>query len=420
MATFNPFKSRFWTDTLSDPAHLFGESDEDAARRAQISGIQQSAFNDLDRAIPGQLYTDDELKQLPEFADLQRQASHGQITPQELERRVEMLRRHGNSVEYGQVDGNSLDYIDPEYINGRTQGYDAETADNAYGRAIGGEAEREGLAGSQRSSIDRTMDIANQGGLSAIDRARIAEQRAGQEQWLKGQRGATLADMQERGLSGSGAEMASILSDQQASADRNALAGTQIEGMAQQRQDQALRDAFSMSSDARGQSFDEASHAADATNEMNRWNSQVGTDANRYWADVQNRGIEQDVGIHNAAEGANSDIRNNNAYYNQGQRDRGQDATRQEGWNFYNAQAQNAAGRTGAQTQLIQGNIDADAARDQQQTQAVGQIFGTIASAPNNNNNNQNNQPNGQRLNPIDTEKEKSGTVSLPKGKFLV
>lgn len=303
-----------------NPFGIFGESKGDKKERQ--AGFRQSGENldALRDRIPG-TQTAQEFYNSPQNQELLRRVMNGEITSEEAQALQAPLLANatGAPIEYGTVDPKALDYVSDDL-----QGYESTFMDGTAFDNLQGQDEREGYAGTQQSALDRVLGIANEGGLTAIDRARIAEQRAGEEQWLRGQRGATLANMEARGMGGSGAELASIFDSQQSSANRNAMSGTQIEALAQQRQDQALRDSFGMSSDARRQSFGEASDIATAQDRTNQWNSQLGTNQARYFSDVMNQGTIMDSGTRNA-----------NTYDTRDQGDRGADATRDaERWRY--------------------------------------------------------------------------------------
>jgi len=188
-----------------------------------------------------------------------------------------------------------------------------------------------GDAGRVQNSQDMTratrgvFDIAQQGGLSAIDRARIAETRANENQWQKGQRGATLANMQARGIGGGGAELASMFDQQQAGANRNMMADTEMEGMAQQRQDSAWRDAFDMSNRQSTQSFDQDAQRATANDLISQNNAASTTAANLYNAGVRQKVRTHDVDGVNDTNNANTDITNRQSEFNNDQAWRGID-----------------------------------------------------------------------------------------------
>lgn len=124
----------------------------------------------------------------------------------------------------------------------------------------------------QWDALAGMRDIYNQGGLTAIDRARIAEARAGEDAYLRGQRESTLADMQARGMGGSGMELLSQLAAQQEAGQRMASAGLETEAMALARRDAALKGAGDFSTLLRDQQWDEDVAKAEARDAVDRLN----------------------------------------------------------------------------------------------------------------------------------------------------
>lgn len=127
----------------------------------------------------------------------------------------------------------------------------------------------------QRRALSELTGIVDQGGLTAIDRARIADTRADADQYLRGQREATLANMEARGMRGSGAELMAQLQAQQAAGQRMSDENLQTEAMAQRRAMEALGMLGGQAGQVRGQSYGEASNLAQAGDAMNRYNQQA-------------------------------------------------------------------------------------------------------------------------------------------------
>lgn len=200
------------------------------------------------------------------------------------------------------------DYGTPDTVGDKlSDGYDVSRTPDSGMRNVN--ADPNSIA-AQNEALQGFRDIAHQGGLTAIDRARMEQERQAQEQWLRGQRGATLRNMQQRGLGGSGAELASIFDSEQNAANRNAAGDLNTEALAQQRAMDALGMTGSMGATIRGQSFDEGARRAQAQDIINRENAQMTTDRNRYGADVRNQGVYTDVGNTNTTRNANTDIHN--------------------------------------------------------------------------------------------------------------
>jgi hypothetical protein len=103
----------------------------------------------------------------------------------------------------------------------------------------------------QLRAADELFGLYEQGGRGAQDRAARAEARASSEDWLKGQRDADMQNLSERGMSGSGAELATMLGDRQQAASRLSAADLSASASAEQRALDALMGGNAVSSDVR-------------------------------------------------------------------------------------------------------------------------------------------------------------------------
>lgn len=92
----------------------------------------------------------------------------------------------------------------------------------------------------QRRAMGELFGLWDSGGATALERARRAQARAESENWLEGQRLADMQDLAERGMSGSGAELASLQADRQAAASRLSMADLETDAALEERAMQAL------------------------------------------------------------------------------------------------------------------------------------------------------------------------------------
>lgn len=93
----------------------------------------------------------------------------------------------------------------------------------------------------QQSVVDELGSIYEQGGQTARDRMLRAKARSESENWLRGQREADMQDLAERGMSGGGAEILSLLGDRQDAASRLSMADLQASADAEERALAALQ-----------------------------------------------------------------------------------------------------------------------------------------------------------------------------------
>jgi hypothetical protein len=148
-------------------------------------------------------------------------------------------------------------------------------------------ADPESIA-AQRESLGGLREIISGRGMTEADRARL--QLAQQEQggFMRGQREAVQQNMAERGMGGSGSELAGLLSGQQAATQGLASTNAQMAIAAQQRHDAALQGLGGLGGQMRGQSFGEAASRASAQDAINQFNAR--TQAQQ---EMQHKGLYQ-------------------------------------------------------------------------------------------------------------------------------
>jgi len=157
----------------------------------------------------------------------------------------------------------------------------------------------------------------SQTGLSAIDRAALSEiqnQIATQE---KGQRESILQNMAQRGLSGSGQELAAQLASSQAASQLASQQGMQQAAQAQQARVNALNNLANLSSGIEQTDFERQTQKAQAQDIINQFNVQ-----NRNTAGLRNLQTQQDLANLNVQERnriaqANADLMNKQIMQNQ-------------------------------------------------------------------------------------------------------
>jgi hypothetical protein len=150
----------------------------------------------------------------------------------------------------------------------------------------------------------------SQTGLSAIDRAALSEiqnQIAAQE---RGQRESILQNMAQRGLSGSGQELAAQLQSSQAASQMASQQGLQQAAQAQQARVNALSNLSNMASGIEQTDFERQAQKAQAQDIINQFNVQ-----NRNTAGLRNLQTQQDLANINVQERnriaqANADLMN--------------------------------------------------------------------------------------------------------------
>jgi len=125
----------------------------------------------------------------------------------------------------------------------------------------------------QIDALNRLNDISESGGITDEDRARLDQ--IGREEAIreKGQREALLRNAAARGTAGSGLNLAQQLQNQQSSADRASVRGTQVNADAARRAFDATQSAGQLGGQLRSQDFGEQAAQAQAQDAINRFNS---------------------------------------------------------------------------------------------------------------------------------------------------
>jgi hypothetical protein len=218
----------------------------------------------------------------------------------------------------------------------------------------------------QNNALSQLEEIGNSGGLRLQDKAALQESMLENQARDRANRQAISADMQRRGLGGSGFEVASQLQGQQATADRDAQNSLKIAAEAQNRALKAIEGAGQLAGQFRGQDFNEQSARATAADRINQFNTQNLRDVSAANTAALNRA--QEVNLQNA-----QDIANRNTQLANQEQMHNKSLVQQQ---FQN-QAQKAAGMSGQYGQLAQ-----NAQRQGQlEGNAISNIGGGLAGA---------------------------------------
>lgn len=223
------------------------------------------------------------------------------------------------------------------------------------------------LRQAQMGALARLQQL-GQGGLQPEDIANLAainQQAAGQ---ANAQNAATLQNMQQRGIGGSGAELASKLANAQGAANTQMMAGLNVQGQAAQRALQALAQSGQLGGQMENQQFGEAAQKAQAQDIINRFNAANQQQVAGNNVNIANQGQYYNVGNRNATNNANVDIRNKQSTYNA-------NVPQQVYQNAMQKQAAVYQGQQAMANQKMQ-----DAARTQQMWGQLGQAAGQGAA----------------------------------------
>lgn len=206
-----------------------------------------------------------------------------------------------------------MQYIEP-YQNAVLQGKltpEEATAQLVKDTSLKGITVPPEILAAQRQSLSKITEVVNEGGLTAIDRARLADIREQQDTIARGNSEAIIQNAQQRGVSGSGLEQAQLLLNQQAAATRSARAGTDVAAEAQRRALEAMSLQGNLAGTQRSQAFNEQSQIASAQDAIDKFNTSF-----------QNQTSAANVAARNAAAAANLAEQQRISEFNIGQRER--------------------------------------------------------------------------------------------------
>lgn len=153
------------------------------------------------------------------------------------------------------------------------------------------------LRKAQEDALAALQDISENKGLTAADRAQLAQIETQENTAARGQREAILQNAAERGISGSGLELMSQMQNQQEAATRKSQRDLDVAGMAQQRALQALIQSGQMGGQMEQADFERQAQVAAAQDAINRFNTQ-----NQQQVNMANVQARNDAAARNLAE----------------------------------------------------------------------------------------------------------------------
>lgn len=146
----------------------------------------------------------------------------------------------------------------------------------------------------QMQALSQLQGISREGGMTAEDKANLAEIQGKNAAAERGSREAIAMNARERGISGSGIDMVNQMLNEQGSAGNQNLQGLEVAKQAQARALAAIQASGQLGGQIEGQQFGEESSKATAQDAINKFNA----------ANKQNVGLTN-VATNNAAQEAN-------------------------------------------------------------------------------------------------------------------
>lgn len=182
--------------------------------------------------------------------------------------------------------------------------------------AVGEIALDPGYKTAQLRALDELSAIGDAGGLRLSDEAQIEDALSKVRQQERGSREAIMANARERGVAGSGMELAAQLSNQQNSAENAHREGLNVAAMAQDRALQAIMQGGQLAGDIRGQEYGEKLDAARAADEINRFNTTNQIGMNTRNVGSRNAAQEYNLGNKQRIMDSNVGLKNDEQRYN--------------------------------------------------------------------------------------------------------
>jgi hypothetical protein len=245
------------------------------AQKAALAAIQGVPLSEYDTSLP-----ETPVYEMPDDINYQQYQSAGELTPQQIA-----------TVNLGPSEMGNV-YVDPR------------------------------LKEAQLQSLRTMQELGQSGGMTMADKAQLAGIQAQSAGEQRGAREALLQNMRQRGVSGSGLELAAMLEGQQGAANQASMQGLNVAGMAQQRALEAMQGAGQLGGQMSAQDFQQQSDVAAAKDAISRFNAQ-----NSQQVGTQNTGIlnnaqaanlaarqslmNQNTGLSNEQMLKNIDIANN-------------------------------------------------------------------------------------------------------------
>lgn len=184
--------------------------------------------------------------------------------------------------------------------------------------AVGGIALDPAYKASQLKALDELSAIGDAGGMRLSDEASLEQALSKVRQSERGSREAIMANARERGVAGSGSELAAQLANQQNSAQNAYGSGLDIAAMAQDRALNAIMQGGELGGKLRSQEYGEKLDAARAADEIAKFNTQNQISTQQRNVMSQNAAKERNLSESQRIADSNVGTRNQQQQYNTG------------------------------------------------------------------------------------------------------
>lgn len=214
------------------------------------------------------------------------------------------------------------------------------------------------LKEAQMNALMQLQDISADG-FTLADKAALDKVQMTQARDAKARNDAVMQKMAERGMTGSGMELANLLSNEQSSANIAAQQGTDVAALAQQRALEAILSGADLSGNMRTQDYNIQADKARAQDSINQFNASLLADSRSRNTDRMNNTAATNLQNRQNLMNNNTEIRNYEQQYNK-------ELLQQK----YNNDLKKQDGITGLQRDLADNSIK----RGEQERQMWGQI----------------------------------------------
>ena len=210
------------------------------------------------------------------------------------------------------------------------------------------------LRKAQMNALAKLQEVGAEGGMTATDRARLAQIQQESESALKGQQGAIMQNLAARGMGGGMSEMVARQLSAQEAANRQAQSGLTVKAQAEQRALDALMQSGQLGGQIGQQDFSQQAQIAAAKDAIARFNA----------ANLQNVSMTN-VQARNAAQQANAQAAQNLANQNIALKNQAQQYNLQVPQQQYQNQLARATGQSQGLQNLANLAQQQEAARNQ-------------------------------------------------------
>ncbi len=170
----------------------------------------------------------------------------------------------------------------------------------------------------QNRALQQLQDEANSGGMNLQDKAKLQEAMLSSQAHARAEQQGIAAQMAQRGLGGSGFDVAAKLQGQQSSQDAQAKAGLQAAADAQGRALQAIQSSGQLAGQMQAQDFGQQAQKAAAADRINQFNTQNAQSVAGRNTDSLNAASKYNLDRQQQLSNSNVDATNKQNAYNTG------------------------------------------------------------------------------------------------------